>query len=86
MMLHNLSIGELAERLNSREISSVELTRHLLSRIDSFGSTLNALITVTASQALASAAAADKRLAATSGWCGDFLVQAGVRNVFELEE
>jgi aspartyl-tRNA(Asn)/glutamyl-tRNA(Gln) amidotransferase subunit A len=64
MMLHNLSIGELAERLNSRQISSVELTRHLLSRIDRLGPALNALITVTAAQALADAAAADKRLAA----------------------
>jgi aspartyl-tRNA(Asn)/glutamyl-tRNA(Gln) amidotransferase subunit A len=63
MMLHNLSIGELAERLNSREISSVELTRHLLSRIDRFAPTLNALVTVTAEQALAGAAAADARLA-----------------------
>jgi aspartyl-tRNA(Asn)/glutamyl-tRNA(Gln) amidotransferase subunit A len=61
-MLHNLSIGELAERLNSREISSVELTRHLLSRIERFGPALNALITVTAEQALADAAAADARL------------------------
>ena len=63
MMLHNLSIGELAERLNSRELSSVELTRHFLARIERFGPTLNALITVTASQALADAAAADARLA-----------------------
>jgi aspartyl-tRNA(Asn)/glutamyl-tRNA(Gln) amidotransferase subunit A len=61
-MLHNLSIGELAERLNSREISSVELTRHFLSRIERFGSALNALITVTGTQALADAAAADARL------------------------
>jgi aspartyl-tRNA(Asn)/glutamyl-tRNA(Gln) amidotransferase subunit A len=62
MMLHNLSIGELAARLNSRQISSVELTRHLLARIDRFGPTLNALITVTTEKALAAAAAADARL------------------------
>jgi aspartyl-tRNA(Asn)/glutamyl-tRNA(Gln) amidotransferase subunit A len=62
-MLHNLSIGELAGRLNSRELSSVELTRHLLSRIERFASKLNALITVTAERALADAAAADQRLA-----------------------
>jgi aspartyl-tRNA(Asn)/glutamyl-tRNA(Gln) amidotransferase subunit A len=61
-MLHNLSIGELAAQLNSRELSSVELTRHFLSRIDRFGPALNALITVTAEQALAAAAAADVRL------------------------
>jgi aspartyl-tRNA(Asn)/glutamyl-tRNA(Gln) amidotransferase subunit A len=61
-MLHNLSIGELAERLNSRQISSVELTRHFLSRIDRFGPALNALITLTEERALADAAAADQRL------------------------
>jgi aspartyl-tRNA(Asn)/glutamyl-tRNA(Gln) amidotransferase subunit A len=61
-MLHNLSIGELAGRLNSREISSVELTRHFLSRIERFGAALNALITVTAEGALTDAAAADARL------------------------
>jgi aspartyl-tRNA(Asn)/glutamyl-tRNA(Gln) amidotransferase subunit A len=62
-MLHNLSIGELAERLSSRQISSVELTRHYLARIERFGAALNALISVTAESALADAAAADLRLA-----------------------
>ena len=61
-MLHNLSVGELAERLKSRQISSVELTRHYLARIDRFGATLNALITLTAERALADAAQADLRL------------------------
>src|SRR5271167_4289749 len=63
-MLHNLSIGELADRLAGRQISSVELTRHFLARIERFNPGLNALITLTAEQALASAAAADGRLAA----------------------
>jgi aspartyl-tRNA(Asn)/glutamyl-tRNA(Gln) amidotransferase subunit A len=62
-MLHNLSIGELAERLNSRELSSVELTRHYLARIDRFDAGLNTLITLTAERALADAAQADLRLA-----------------------
>jgi aspartyl-tRNA(Asn)/glutamyl-tRNA(Gln) amidotransferase subunit A len=64
MLLHNLSIGELADRLSRREISSVELTRHFLARIERLNPSLNALITVTAEQALASAAAADRRLGA----------------------
>jgi aspartyl-tRNA(Asn)/glutamyl-tRNA(Gln) amidotransferase subunit A len=63
-MLHNLSIGELAERLAKRQISSVELTRHLLARIERLGSALNVFITLTADRALADAAAADARLAA----------------------
>src|ERR1700735_451122 len=61
-MLHNLSIGELADRLSKRQISSTELTQHFLSRIERLNPALNALITLTAKQALADAAAADARL------------------------
>ncbi|GAC1328562.1 MAG: Asp-tRNA(Asn)/Glu-tRNA(Gln) amidotransferase subunit GatA [Steroidobacteraceae bacterium] len=60
-MLHTLSIGELGRKLDTRQISSVELTRHYLSRIGRFNPGLNALITLTAEQALAAAAAADAR-------------------------
>src|SRR5271169_986468 len=63
-MLHNLNIGELAERLGKRQISSVELTRHFLSRIERLNPALNAFITLTAEQALEDAAAADLRIAA----------------------
>ena len=62
-MLHTLSIGELAERLSNGTLSSVDLTRHFLDRIDSFAGDLNALITKTPEAALRSAAAADARLA-----------------------
>jgi aspartyl-tRNA(Asn)/glutamyl-tRNA(Gln) amidotransferase subunit A len=62
-MLHNLSVGELAARLRSRELSSVELTRHFLGRIERLNPALNALVTLTADAALAAAAAADRRLA-----------------------
>jgi aspartyl-tRNA(Asn)/glutamyl-tRNA(Gln) amidotransferase subunit A len=61
-MLHNLFIGELAERLAKRQISSVELTRHFLSRIERLNPALNAFITLTAERALEDAAAADARL------------------------
>ena len=63
-MLHTLSIGALADKLAARELSSVELTRHFLARIERFNPELNALITVTAAPALASAEAADRRRAA----------------------
>jgi aspartyl-tRNA(Asn)/glutamyl-tRNA(Gln) amidotransferase subunit A len=63
-MLHNLSIGDLAERLANRQISSVELTRHFLARIERLNPSLNALVTVTAEQALQAAEAADGRRAA----------------------
>ncbi|HEX4151372.1 MAG TPA: Asp-tRNA(Asn)/Glu-tRNA(Gln) amidotransferase subunit GatA [Steroidobacteraceae bacterium] len=60
-MLHTLSIGELARRLNAGEISSVELTRHFLERIERLNPRLNAVITLTAESALIQAAAADRR-------------------------
>jgi aspartyl-tRNA(Asn)/glutamyl-tRNA(Gln) amidotransferase subunit A len=63
-MLHTLSIGELADRLADKQISSVELARHFLARIERLNPSLNAVITVTADAALSSAAAADARLAA----------------------
>jgi len=63
-MLHNLSIGELADRLADKQISSVELARHFLARIERLNPALNAVITVTAEEALSSAVAADVRLAA----------------------
>src|ERR1700691_667724 len=63
-MLHTLSIGELGRTLNSGQISSVELTRRFLGRIERLNPALNALITLTAEQALAAAAAADARRAA----------------------
>ena len=56
-MLHNLSVGELAERLRLRELSSVELTRHFLGRIERLNPALNALITLTADAALDAALA-----------------------------
>jgi len=61
-MLHNLFIGELAERLSKRQISSTELTRHFLDRIERLNPALNAFITLTAEGALQDAAAADLKL------------------------
>jgi aspartyl-tRNA(Asn)/glutamyl-tRNA(Gln) amidotransferase subunit A len=61
-MLHTLSIGALSDLLGRREVSSVELTRHFLARIERHDAALNSLITTTADQALAAAADADRRL------------------------
>src|ERR1700728_4785737 len=62
--MHNLFIGELADRLAKRQISSVELTQHFLGRIERLNPALNAMITLTAKQALPEAAPADARLSA----------------------
>ena len=62
--MHNLTIAELIKGLQSKEFSSVELTQHFLDRIGSLNPAYNAVITVTAEQALKAAAEADARLAA----------------------
>ncbi len=61
--MHRRTLAQLAADLHARRCSSTELTRHFLARIERFGGELNAFVTVTAEQALAAAAAADRRLA-----------------------
>ena len=62
--MHTKTISELAAGLRAGEFSSVELTQHFLERIEGRDPALNAFITVTASQALSQAEAADARLRA----------------------
>jgi aspartyl-tRNA(Asn)/glutamyl-tRNA(Gln) amidotransferase subunit A len=64
MALHRMTLGELAAGLAAGDFTSVELTRALLDRIAAEDDKLNALITVTAEQALAAAEQADARRAA----------------------
>ena len=59
----NASLKELAVALAARKISSVELTRLFLARIERFDDTLNAFITVDAEKSLAQARDADERIA-----------------------
>ena len=61
--LHLHTLAELRDGLRARRFSSVELTRHFLSRIERFDSEINAFITVTAESALRAAEAADRQLA-----------------------
>jgi len=62
--MHNLTIAELIKGLQSKEFSSIELTQHFLDRIMTLNPAYNAVITITAENALKTAAVADKRLAA----------------------
>jgi aspartyl-tRNA(Asn)/glutamyl-tRNA(Gln) amidotransferase subunit A len=66
--LHLHTFAELRDGLRARRFSSVELTKHFLSRIERFDSEINAFITVTAELALRAAEAADRQLA--SGQAG----------------
>ena len=59
-----LSVADLSRRLAAGEVSSAELTRDLLDRIERLNPRLNALISVTADSALQQATEADSRRAA----------------------
>jgi aspartyl-tRNA(Asn)/glutamyl-tRNA(Gln) amidotransferase subunit A len=62
--LHHRTVAELAAGLQTKEFSSLELTRACLTRIEQYQAELNAFITVTGDAALAQAADADRRRAA----------------------
>ncbi|RQW76868.1 MAG: Asp-tRNA(Asn)/Glu-tRNA(Gln) amidotransferase subunit GatA, partial [Geobacter sp.] len=64
MELFELTIHQLHDKLKRKEVSSVEATRSVLSRIEAVDARVNSFITVTAGEALANAEAADKRIAA----------------------
>jgi aspartyl-tRNA(Asn)/glutamyl-tRNA(Gln) amidotransferase subunit A len=65
--MHALTVAELAAGLRARRFSSLELTLHLLGRIERLAPELNAFITVTADRALDDARRADERLARGEG-------------------
>src|ERR1044072_1258073 len=76
--LHHLTLAELNEGLRARRFSSIEITKHYLSRIERMNPALNAVITVTGEQALAAAQRADRLLA--SGEAGALAGLAGRHN------
>lgn len=64
MELYEQTMQGLHRQLKEQKVSSVELTRAFLSRIEATDQAVNAFITVAAEQALAAAEAADQRIAA----------------------
>jgi aspartyl-tRNA(Asn)/glutamyl-tRNA(Gln) amidotransferase subunit A len=58
--VHNATIKSLSADLAARKFSSVELTRHLLSRINTLGRQYNCFITLDAEASLTQARAADR--------------------------
>ena len=60
MALHDLTIRELRERLVLGDVSSVEVTEHVLKRIEKLDPHVGAYLTVTAEQALDAAKAVDE--------------------------
>ncbi len=85
--LHDLDAHEQAALLRDREITSAELVRHHLDRIDAQNDELGAFVTVTADQAIEAAGRADTVLAAGEAppFCGvptaikDLTATAGIR-------
>ena len=69
MELHTMTLHALSDLLKKREISSVELTKAVLDRIETTEPDVHGYITVDTDGALAAAAAADKRRA--DGTAGD---------------
>ena len=65
--MHSHTVAELAAGLRARRFSSLELTLHLLGRIERLAPELNAFITVTADRALDDARRADEQLARGEG-------------------
>src|SRR6266853_5822147 len=63
MTVLNASLKELAAALAQKKISSVEMTRLFLNRIEKLNPALNAFITVDAHKSLAQARTADERIA-----------------------
>jgi aspartyl-tRNA(Asn)/glutamyl-tRNA(Gln) amidotransferase subunit A len=69
MEIQSLTIAEAAARIKGGEISPVDLTRLFLERIERLNPALNAYVTVTADEALATARVAESELA-RGGWRG----------------
>ncbi len=65
--MHTLSVKEMSEKLQRREITSVDLTQHYLNRISQYDPALNAYVTVTPELALEMAKQADALLDAGKG-------------------
>lgn len=61
--MHDKTLTQLAQALESKQISSVELTQHFLDRIKQHDGELNSFITVCTDQALEQAKASDMRRA-----------------------
>jgi aspartyl-tRNA(Asn)/glutamyl-tRNA(Gln) amidotransferase subunit A len=60
--MHNKNIADLAKALQHREISSIELTQHVLDRCTAVNQKLNCFISITPEHALAQARLADEKI------------------------
>lgn len=75
-------ISELHEKLKNKEISSLELTKHLLERIKKHNPQLNAYLTVSENEALAQAEEADKIIATEENISVFTGIPFGIKDLF----
>ena len=62
MEIHYLSALEIAEKIKSKEISSLELTQHFIDRIEKYDDKINSVVVRIFDQAIEDAKEADKSL------------------------
>ena len=62
MDIHYLSAFEIAEKIKSKEVSSLELTKHFIDRIEKYDDKINSVVVRIFDQAIEDAKEADKSL------------------------
>lgn len=75
---------EAARAIRRKDVSSLELTKHQLERIERYNPRLNAIVTLTREEALARARAADEALARGEWWGPFHGVPCTVKDTFEM--
>jgi len=78
------SAHEAARAIRARAVSSLELTRHVLARIERYNPKINAIATLLAERALAQAQAADAALARGEWWGAFHGVPITIKDTFEI--
>ncbi len=85
-MMHELTIAQASAGLRKKEFSSVELTKHMLERINKVDPQVNAFVTLTEDFALSQAADADRTLEKSENGgsllCG---VPMGLKDIFNTK-
>ena len=84
MELYELTLRQAREKLDKKEVSSLELTKAMLERVEATEPALHAYLTLTPEKALEQAEAADKMIA--SGQAGPLTgIPAGIKDVICTE-
>ncbi|MHA2180119.1 MAG: amidase [Promethearchaeota archaeon] len=79
-----ISAIEAARAIQKGEVSSLELTKYILDRIEKYNPTLNAVVTILSDDALNRARAADEALAKGELWGPLHGVPCSVKDTFEI--